>query len=81
MNVALSRVRSLQDLYLTGNFNIAAISSDENVKKEYEYLRENKSFNMLEIDIASLDNNLVLIVSNVGSLTRQRYNARQGNGI
>ena len=70
MYVALSRVTSLQGLYLIGKFNIAAISSDESVKREYEYLRENQSLNMLEIDTAVLDNNLVLTVSNVRSLIR-----------
>ena len=70
MYVALSRVTSLQGLYLTRKYNIAAISSDESVKREYEYLRENQSLNMLEIDTAVLDNNLVLTVSNVRSLIR-----------
>ena len=43
MYVALSRVTSLQGLYLIGDFNSKAISVDQNASNEYEYLRGNQS--------------------------------------
>ena len=45
MYVALSRVTSLQGMFLTGLFNKKAIIADERAKREYEYLREHQSFN------------------------------------
>ena len=43
MYVALSRVTSLDGLFLTGCFNKNSISADPRTKLEYETLRENQN--------------------------------------
>ena len=66
MYVALSRVTSLQGLFLTGKFNKAVIKADERTKIEYEYLRENQS---LQTELESLDG-ISVMMCNVRSLKK-----------
>ena len=67
MYVALSRVTSLQGLYLIGKFNSNAIAVDKKAKNEYEYLRENQSINFYADPECNI---LSLVVCNVRSLRK-----------
>ena len=72
MYIALSRVTSLQGLFLIGKYNSNAIVVDEKAKREYQYLRENQSLNFKEDVIAknSQYRVLSLAVCNVRSLRK-----------
>ena len=76
MYVALSRVTSLDGLYLIGNFSPSAIISSKSAEKEYERLRSSE--NSLEplLSIVPTDSNLVLTLLNIRSLRRKSASVR-----
>ena len=60
MYVALSRVTSLDGLYLTGEYNASAIKADPRATIEYNNMRENyamKTYRYMLCDITVLSNN------------------------
>eukprot|EP00111_Clytia_hemisphaerica_P014933 TCONS_00043982-protein len=66
--VALSRVTSLNGLYLTGNYTSSAIKANASAEKEYQRLRSAE--NLLEplLSIVPTNSNLVLTLLNIRSL-------------
>jgi len=68
MYVALSRVTSLDGLYLIGNFSASAIRSSEKAEKEYQRFRSRE--NLLEplLSCIPTEENLVLTMLNIRSL-------------
>ena len=66
--VALSRVQSLNGLYLTGQFNSGAITADSKVTAEYNFLRENQSIAFPDHCDTENDDLLAITVCNVRSL-------------
>ena len=68
MYVALSRVTSLDGLFLIGNYSSSAIRCSENATKEYERLRSGE--NLLEPlpQMIPANDNLVLTMLNIRSL-------------
>ena len=76
MYVALSRVTSLEGLYLIGNFSPSAIISSKSADIEYERLRSSE--NSLEplLSIVPTDSNLVLTLLNIRSLRHKSASIR-----
>ena len=66
MYVALSRVTSLEGLFIIGNLNKGAITADPRTLREYEYLRENQSLPDLEV----FSDGFKITLSNVRSLSK-----------
>lgn len=69
MYVALSRVTSLNGLYLLGNLNKKAIKVDHTVTEEYQQLKENYQLKPLELISSNLDK-FVITVFNTRSLKK-----------
>ena len=51
--VALSRVKALSDLYLTGDINEKSIRADKKVQTEYQRLQELENFNHSSVNVIS----------------------------
>ena len=73
MYVALSRITSLEGLFLTGVFNETAITADVTSTNEYNYLRENQT-----IQTQSLSNDYLysIVLSNVRSIRKHVVDIR-----
>ena len=69
MYVALSRVTSLEGLFLIGKYRSNAVSVDQKAKQEYEYLREHQSLN-LDTEGYVPDKTFSFVVCNVRSLQK-----------
>ena len=69
MYVALSRVRSMNGLFLVGSFSRKAIKINDEVSKEYDRLHTECPFSPLEI-CSFVDNNLVFALLNCRSLKK-----------
>ena len=67
--VALSRVTSLEGLFLIGKYNPNAICVDKKAVQEYQYLREHQSFN-LETEGHVVNSSFSFVVCNVRSLQK-----------
>ena len=68
IDVALSRVTSLDGLTLIGTFNKKAIRVDSRATEEYNFMRENCQYNRVE-DIGNIsDHSLILTLLNARSL-------------
>ena len=66
--VALSRVTSLEGLFLTGKFHRQAICADKKAIDEYEYLRENQSMVYEKVFTNNNHDTLTISLCNVRSL-------------
>ena len=69
--VTLSRVTSLDGLYLTGSYNRKTLKVDQRATEQYDYMRKNCQFQRVEDDCSIADNSLVVTLLNVRSLTKQ----------
>ena len=67
--VALSRVTTLQGLYLTGSFKSKEIRCDSRATEEYNYMRENLSLET-KFDQGIIDNEFKISLLNVRSLKK-----------
>ena len=67
--VALSRVTSLNGLYLTGNFDQTAFKSDEKAFAEYERLRSECTLSSIP-DIVCTNNSITITLLNIRSLKK-----------
>jgi len=77
--VGISRVTSLQGLFLTGTFHQKVIVTDEKVKAEYDYLRQEQMLENLNHGDQQSENMNVLCefkVCNVQSLSRHIVDIR-----
>ncbi|XP_057310034.1 uncharacterized protein LOC130648031 [Hydractinia symbiolongicarpus] len=70
MYVALSRVTSLDGMFLSGHFNTSAIKSDMRASVEYERLRQESVLQPLEHICPPSDNTLSITLLNTKSLPR-----------
>ena len=68
--VALSRVTSLDGLYLTVSYNRKALKVDQRATEQYEYMRQTCQFHRVEDDCSISDNSLVVTLLNVRSLRK-----------
>ena len=68
--VALSRVTSLDGLYLTVSYNRKALKVDQRATEQYEYMRKTYQFQRVEDDCSISDNSLVVTLLNVRSLRK-----------
>lgn len=67
MYVALSRVKSIQGMFLIGKFNLKAITVDAKAKQEYEFLRAHQKVSLRNW---KSEGNLTFIFCNVRSLSK-----------
>ena len=70
MYVALSRVTSLDGLYLTGEYNASAIKADPRATIEYNNLRENYAMKPIDACCATLQSSLTITLLNTRSLKK-----------
>ena len=70
MYVALSRVTSLDDLYLTGEYNASAIKADPRATIEYNNLRENNAMKPIDTCSAASLSYLTITILNTRSLKK-----------
>ena len=68
--VALSRVTSLDGLYLTGSYNRKTLKVEQRTTEQYDYMRKNCQFQKIEDDCSIADNSLVVTLFNVRSLRK-----------
>ena len=68
--VALSRVTSLNRLYLTRSYNRKALKVDQRATEQYDYMRKICQFQRVEDDCSIADNSLVVTLLNVRSLRK-----------
>ena len=69
MYVALSRVKSMDGLFLTGSYNRTAVKVSANASKEYERLHKELPFEPLQTSITT-PSNFVFVLLNCRSLRR-----------
>ena len=67
MYVALSRVKSIQGMFLIGKFNLKAITVDAKAKQEYEFLRAHQKVSLRNW---KSEGNLTFIFCKVRSLSK-----------
>ncbi|XP_066927184.1 uncharacterized protein [Clytia hemisphaerica] len=79
--VALSRVTSLQGLYLMGKFNTKAIRCDTKATEEYNYMRENLSLKTTTDEELLNDNGLKISLLNVRSLKKHAIDIKHDRSI
>lgn len=71
MYVALSRVRSLEGLYLTGTFKRSAIKADTRATEQYNYMREHSKLKSIDTDKLS-DNSIIITLLNTRSYNKHK---------
>ncbi|XP_066927647.1 ATP-dependent DNA helicase pif1-like [Clytia hemisphaerica] len=79
--VALSRVTSLQGLYLMGKFNTKAIRCDTEATEEYNYMRENLSLKTTTDEELLNENELKISLLNVRSLKKHAIDIKHDKSI
>ena len=79
--VALSRVTSLEGLYLTGQFNKNSITFDQRAYNEYEYMRNNLKL-VTGIDSVSCEeNSLTFSLLNIRSLKKHSVDIKYDQSL
>ena len=84
MYAALSRVTSLNGLYLTGKFNSAAIRADPRAINEYQRIRKEKQltpFSILFKQINLSNKSLSLILLNTRSFSKHAVDISKDKGL
>ena len=67
INVALSKISSMNKMYLIGSYNKAALKVNESAKKEYERLRSEGLFKS-QSHLAVTETSITIILLNTRSL-------------
>ena len=67
MYVSISRASAMNGLFFTGKYNTKAIRAAKNVTREYKFLREHQTLQLIEY-LPVQPGNFVMTVCNVRSL-------------
>ena len=81
MYVALSRVTSLDGLFLTGSYSASAIKSSKSADKEYERLRLEENLLQPLVSYTPSDKNLVFTMLNIRSLRPKSASIRNHKNL
>ena len=79
--VALSRVTSLNGLYLTGNFDKKHIRFDQRASDEYDYMRDNSYLKPIEVIDDIDENSLTFTLLNTRSLSKHSIDIKHDKSI
>jgi len=75
----LSRVTSLDGLYITGNFDKKFVNSDKRATNEYDRMRENSKLESVESFKYPSDGSLLISLLNVRSLAKHAIDIKHDN--
>ena len=77
MYVALSRITSINGLYLIGNYSKSAFRANDEAEKEYLRLRRNENLLESPVSLTLCENNLVITLLNIRSLTKKYHSIQK----